>query len=92
MPPSPCPYPCLGFSPPSCKCEAPTHPSNATLQFWESNKINVSGITWENLTVTVSAPSHCFLMSLPRGPGALAWCKAQSPSGDDGLPTVPVLL
>uniref|UniRef100_A0A663EE16 Anion exchange protein n=1 Tax=Aquila chrysaetos chrysaetos TaxID=223781 RepID=A0A663EE16_AQUCH len=35
-----------------CKCEAPTHPSNETLRFWESNKINVSGIAWENLTVT----------------------------------------
>uniref|UniRef100_A0A663FJT3 Anion exchange protein n=1 Tax=Aquila chrysaetos chrysaetos TaxID=223781 RepID=A0A663FJT3_AQUCH len=35
-----------------CKCEAPTHPSNETLRFWESNEINVSGIAWENLTVT----------------------------------------
>ncbi|KAM9603745.1 LOW QUALITY PROTEIN: uncharacterized protein ACIBXB_002879 [Morphnus guianensis] len=35
-----------------CKCEALTHPSNETLRFWESNKINVSGIAWENLTVT----------------------------------------
>ncbi|KAM9603764.1 electroneutral sodium bicarbonate exchanger 1-like [Morphnus guianensis] len=35
-----------------CKCEAPTHPSNETLRFWESNRINVSGIAWENLTVT----------------------------------------
>ncbi|XP_069630765.1 electroneutral sodium bicarbonate exchanger 1-like, partial [Haliaeetus albicilla] len=35
-----------------CKCEAPTHPSNETLRFWASNKINVSGIAWENLTVT----------------------------------------
>ncbi|XP_074878140.1 electroneutral sodium bicarbonate exchanger 1-like [Buteo buteo] len=51
-PPSPFPYPCLGFSPPSCKCEAPTHPSNETLRFWASNGINVSGIAWENLTVT----------------------------------------
>ncbi|XP_049653035.1 electroneutral sodium bicarbonate exchanger 1-like, partial [Accipiter gentilis] len=35
-----------------CKCEAPTHPSNETLRFWASNKINVSGIAWGNLTVT----------------------------------------
>uniref|UniRef100_A0A8B9THF0 Anion exchange protein n=1 Tax=Anas platyrhynchos TaxID=8839 RepID=A0A8B9THF0_ANAPL len=35
-----------------CKCEAPTHPSNETLRFWESNKINVSAIAWGNLTVT----------------------------------------
>ncbi|XP_074878195.1 electroneutral sodium bicarbonate exchanger 1-like [Buteo buteo] len=35
-----------------CKCEAPTHPSNETLRFWASNGINVSGIAWENLTVT----------------------------------------
>ncbi|NXJ76645.1 S4A8 protein, partial [Trogon melanurus] len=35
-----------------CKCEAPTQPSNETLHFWESNKINMSGIAWENLTLT----------------------------------------
>ncbi|NXJ86553.1 S4A8 protein, partial [Trogon melanurus] len=35
-----------------CKCEAPAQPSHETLHFWESNKINVSGIAWENLTVT----------------------------------------
>ncbi|XP_069634022.1 electroneutral sodium bicarbonate exchanger 1-like [Haliaeetus albicilla] len=75
-----------------CKCEAPTHPSNETLRFWASNKINVSGIAWENLTVTVSAPSHCFLAPRPWGPGAFAWCKSQSPSGNDGLQTVLVLL
>ncbi|NXY16638.1 S4A8 protein, partial [Atrichornis clamosus] len=35
-----------------CKCEAPAHPSNETLRFWRSNGIDVSGITWGNLTVT----------------------------------------
>ncbi|XP_074878047.1 electroneutral sodium bicarbonate exchanger 1-like [Buteo buteo] len=59
-PPSPFPYPCLGFSPPSCKCEAPTHPSNETLRFWASNGINVSGIAWENLTVTKFKTSRYF--------------------------------
>uniref|UniRef100_A0A8B9BKA8 Anion exchange protein n=1 Tax=Anser brachyrhynchus TaxID=132585 RepID=A0A8B9BKA8_9AVES len=41
-----------------CKCEAPTHPSNETLHFWESNKINVSAIAWENLTVTECRHLH----------------------------------
>ncbi|KFP85913.1 Electroneutral sodium bicarbonate exchanger 1, partial [Apaloderma vittatum] len=68
-----------------CKCEAPARPSNETARFWESNGINVSGITWENLTVTVSAPSHRFLMPQPGGvhvvpdhgpyaPNVLFWC------------------
>ncbi|KAM6364867.1 electroneutral sodium bicarbonate exchanger 1 isoform 3-T3 [Pluvialis apricaria] len=47
-----------------CKCEAPTHPSNETLQFWESNKINVSRITWENLTVTVRSTISDFAVFL----------------------------
>ncbi|XP_074421092.1 electroneutral sodium bicarbonate exchanger 1 isoform X3 [Larus michahellis] len=47
-----------------CKCEAPTHPSNETLRFWESNKINVSGITWENLTVTVRSTVSDFAVFL----------------------------
>ncbi|XP_074878079.1 electroneutral sodium bicarbonate exchanger 1-like [Buteo buteo] len=63
-PPSPFPYPCLGFSPPSCKCEAPTHPSNETLRFWASNGINVSGIAWENLTVTVRSTVSDFAVFL----------------------------
>lgn len=62
-------YPSLGFSPTSCKCVAPTHASNETLRFWESNQINVSGIAWHNLTVTVSAPSHCFLLPQPWAQG-----------------------
>uniref|UniRef100_A0A8B9VXE6 Anion exchange protein n=1 Tax=Anas zonorhyncha TaxID=75864 RepID=A0A8B9VXE6_9AVES len=41
-----------------CKCEAPTHPSNETLRFWESNKINVSAIAWGNLTVTECRHLH----------------------------------
>ncbi|XP_054255015.1 electroneutral sodium bicarbonate exchanger 1-like [Indicator indicator] len=36
----------------SCKCVAPAQPSNQTLRFWESTKVNVSGIAWHNLTVT----------------------------------------
>ncbi|XP_059688630.1 electroneutral sodium bicarbonate exchanger 1-like, partial [Gavia stellata] len=47
-----------------CKCEAPTHASNETLRFWESNKINVSGIAWENLTVTVRSTVSDFAVFL----------------------------
>ncbi|XP_066841758.1 electroneutral sodium bicarbonate exchanger 1 isoform X5 [Anser cygnoides] len=47
-----------------CKCEAPTHPSNETLHFWESNKINMSAITWENLTVTVRSTISDFAVFL----------------------------
>nr|XP_047910636.1 electroneutral sodium bicarbonate exchanger 1 isoform X4 [Anser cygnoides] len=47
-----------------CKCEAPTHPSNETLHFWESNKINVSAIAWENLTVTVRSTISDFAVFL----------------------------
>ncbi|XP_040395622.1 electroneutral sodium bicarbonate exchanger 1 isoform X3 [Cygnus olor] len=47
-----------------CKCEAPTHPSNETLHFWESNKINVSAIAWENLTVTVRSAISDFAVFL----------------------------
>ncbi|XP_030366533.1 electroneutral sodium bicarbonate exchanger 1 isoform X2 [Strigops habroptila] len=47
-----------------CKCEAPTHPSNETRRFWESNKINVSGIAWENLTVTVRSTVSDFAVFL----------------------------
>ncbi|NXP47149.1 S4A8 protein, partial [Heliornis fulica] len=35
-----------------CKCKAPTNLSKQTLQFWESYGINMSDITWENLTET----------------------------------------
>ncbi|NXR13015.1 S4A10 protein, partial [Semnornis frantzii] len=77
----------LGFSPASCKCVAPTHPSNETLHFWESSKTNVSAIAWDNLTVTVSAPSHCFLLTQPWARGAFSPCKRQSPLGGDGLPS-----
>ncbi|XP_074913864.1 electroneutral sodium bicarbonate exchanger 1-like [Buteo buteo] len=47
-----------------CKCEAPTHPSNETLRFWASNGINVSGIAWENLTVTVRSTVSDFAVFL----------------------------
>ncbi|NWS35426.1 S4A8 protein, partial [Polioptila caerulea] len=49
-----------------------THPSNETLRLWRSNGINVSGITWGNLTVTVSALGHHSSGS----PGALSGAKA----------------
>ncbi|XP_059688614.1 electroneutral sodium bicarbonate exchanger 1-like [Gavia stellata] len=63
-----------------CKCEAPTHPSNETLRFWESNKINVSGIAWENLTVTECRYLHGEFQGPACGPNGpytpdvLFWC------------------
>ncbi|OXB56716.1 hypothetical protein ASZ78_006910 [Callipepla squamata] len=41
-----------------CKCEAPTHPTNETLHFWQSNGINPAAITWENLTVSECRHLH----------------------------------
>ncbi|XP_065606120.1 electroneutral sodium bicarbonate exchanger 1 [Cyrtonyx montezumae] len=41
-----------------CKCEAPTHPTNETLHFWQSNEINPAAITWENLTVSECRHLH----------------------------------
>ncbi|XP_054668286.1 electroneutral sodium bicarbonate exchanger 1-like [Grus americana] len=63
-----------------CKCEAPSHPSNATLRFWESNEINVSGIAWENLTVTECRYLHGEFhgpacgRNGPYAPNVLFWC------------------
>uniref|UniRef100_A0A8C8E5S9 Anion exchange protein n=1 Tax=Otus sunia TaxID=257818 RepID=A0A8C8E5S9_9STRI len=63
-----------------CKCEAPTHPSNETLRFWESNKIDVSGIAWENLTVTECRYLHGEFQGPacghngPYAPNVLFWC------------------
>ncbi|NWW86368.1 S4A8 protein, partial [Rhynochetos jubatus] len=63
-----------------CKCEAPTHPSNETLRFWKSNKINVSGIAWENLTVTECRYLHGEFQGPacghngPYTPNVLFWC------------------
>lgn len=67
-----------------CKCEPPAHPSNETLRLWRKNGINVSGITWGNLTVTVSAPGHWFLLEARGGQGRSQVPKAPS-SGDFGL-------
>ncbi|XP_017588861.1 PREDICTED: electroneutral sodium bicarbonate exchanger 1 isoform X4 [Corvus brachyrhynchos] len=47
-----------------CKCEPPAHPSNETLRFWRSNGINVSGISWGNLTVTVRSTVSDFAVFL----------------------------
>uniref|UniRef100_A0A663N5B8 Anion exchange protein n=1 Tax=Athene cunicularia TaxID=194338 RepID=A0A663N5B8_ATHCN len=63
-----------------CKCEAPTHPSNETLRFWESNNITVSGIAWENLTVTECRYLHGEFQGSacghngPYAPNVLFWC------------------
>uniref|UniRef100_A0A663LPQ3 Anion exchange protein n=1 Tax=Athene cunicularia TaxID=194338 RepID=A0A663LPQ3_ATHCN len=63
-----------------CKCEAPAHPSNETLRFWESNNITVSGIAWENLTVTECRYLHGEFQGPacgrngPYAPNVLFWC------------------
>ncbi|XP_010004128.1 PREDICTED: electroneutral sodium bicarbonate exchanger 1 [Chaetura pelagica] len=63
-----------------CKCEAPTHPSNETLKFWGSKKINVSDIAWENLTVTECRYLHGEFQGPacghngPYTPNVLFWC------------------
>ncbi|NXB64754.1 S4A8 protein, partial [Struthidea cinerea] len=63
-----------------CKCEPPAHPSNETLRFWRSNGINVSGITWGNLTVTECRSLHGEFQGPacgrngPYAPNVLFWC------------------
>ncbi|NXH61623.1 S4A8 protein, partial [Rhabdornis inornatus] len=63
-----------------CKCEPPAHPSNETLRFWRSNRINVSGITWGNLTVTECRSLHGEFQGPacghngPYAPNVLFWC------------------
>ncbi|NXP67401.1 S4A8 protein, partial [Chloropsis cyanopogon] len=63
-----------------CKCEPPAHPSNETLRFWQSNGINVSGITWGNLTVTECRSLHGEFQGPacghngPYAPNVLFWC------------------
>ncbi|XP_071620593.1 electroneutral sodium bicarbonate exchanger 1-like isoform X2 [Heliangelus exortis] len=63
-----------------CKCEAPVHPGNETLQFWQSNNINVSGITWGSLTVTECISLHGEFHgpacghSGPYTPNIFLWC------------------
>ncbi|XP_072214162.1 electroneutral sodium bicarbonate exchanger 1 isoform X3 [Excalfactoria chinensis] len=50
-----------------CKCEAPTHPTNETLRFWQSNEVNPAAIAWENLTVSPTRDDRGWLMN-PIGP------------------------
>ncbi|NXB28924.1 S4A8 protein, partial [Eulacestoma nigropectus] len=63
-----------------CKCEPPAHPSNETLRLWRSNGINVSGITWGNLTVTECRSLHGEFQGPacgrngPYAPNVLFWC------------------
>ncbi|NWT75771.1 S4A8 protein, partial [Prunella himalayana] len=63
-----------------CKCEPPAHPSNETLRFWRSKGINVSGITWGNLTVTECRSLHGEFHGPacghngPYAPNVLFWC------------------
>ncbi|NXQ13449.1 S4A8 protein, partial [Peucedramus taeniatus] len=63
-----------------CKCEPPAHPSNETLRFWWSNRINVSRITWGNLTVTECRYLHGEFhgpacgQNGPYAPNVLFWC------------------
>uniref|UniRef100_A0A8D2MQM6 Anion exchange protein n=1 Tax=Zonotrichia albicollis TaxID=44394 RepID=A0A8D2MQM6_ZONAL len=63
-----------------CKCEPPAHPSNETLRIWRSNGVNVSGITWGNLTVTECRSLHGEFHGPacghngPYAPNVLFWC------------------
>ncbi|KAL9815804.1 LOW QUALITY PROTEIN: electroneutral sodium bicarbonate exchanger 1-like [Geothlypis trichas] len=63
-----------------CKCEPPAHPSNETLRIWRSNGVNVSGITWGNLTVTECRSLHGEFhgpacgQNGPYAPNVLFWC------------------
>ncbi|XP_061211082.1 electroneutral sodium bicarbonate exchanger 1 [Neopsephotus bourkii] len=63
-----------------CKCEPPAHPSNETRRFWDTNGINVSSITWENLTVTECRRAHGEFRGPacgrngPYAPNVLFWC------------------
>ncbi|NXM50942.1 S4A8 protein, partial [Gymnorhina tibicen] len=63
-----------------CKCEPPAHPSNETLRFWRTGGINVSGITWGNLTVTECRSLHGEFQGPacgrngPYAPNVLFWC------------------
>uniref|UniRef100_A0A803YQL9 Anion exchange protein n=1 Tax=Meleagris gallopavo TaxID=9103 RepID=A0A803YQL9_MELGA len=41
-----------------CKCAAPTHPTNETLHFWQSNEVKPAAIAWENLTVSECRHLH----------------------------------
>ncbi|XP_016160478.1 PREDICTED: electroneutral sodium bicarbonate exchanger 1 [Ficedula albicollis] len=63
-----------------CKCEPPARPSNETLRFWRSSGIDVSGITWGNLTVTECRSLHGEFQGPacghngPYAPNVLFWC------------------
>ncbi|NWU21659.1 S4A8 protein, partial [Dyaphorophyia castanea] len=63
-----------------CKCVPPAHPSNETLRFWRAGGINVSGITWANLTVTECRSLHGEFQGPacghngPYAPNVLFWC------------------
>uniref|UniRef100_A0A8C5TIL2 Anion exchange protein n=1 Tax=Malurus cyaneus samueli TaxID=2593467 RepID=A0A8C5TIL2_9PASS len=63
-----------------CKCEPPAHPSNETLRLWRTNGINVSGVTWANLTVSECRSLHGEFHGPacghdgPYAPNVLFWC------------------
>ncbi|NWI73234.1 S4A8 protein, partial [Dryoscopus gambensis] len=63
-----------------CKCDPPAHPSNETLRLWRASGINVSGITWGNLTVTECRSLHGEFQGPacgrngPYAPNVLFWC------------------
>ncbi|KAM9371414.1 electroneutral sodium bicarbonate exchanger 1-like [Phaethornis superciliosus] len=63
-----------------CKCRVPTEPTLEAMQFWASNNINVSSISWGSLTVTECSHLHgefhgpaCGL-SGPYTPNIFLWC------------------
>ncbi|ETE71909.1 Electroneutral sodium bicarbonate exchanger 1, partial [Ophiophagus hannah] len=63
-----------------CRCAAPTHPSNDTLMYWNSQNINPSKVVWANLTVSQCQQMHGeFIGSTcgttgPLTPDVLLWC------------------
>uniref|UniRef100_A0A8C6VJH2 Anion exchange protein n=1 Tax=Naja naja TaxID=35670 RepID=A0A8C6VJH2_NAJNA len=56
-----------------CRCAAPSHPSNDTLMYWNSQNINPSKVVWANLTV-----SQIFIVYMwshrTSYPDVLLWC------------------
>ncbi|XP_058889726.1 sodium-driven chloride bicarbonate exchanger-like isoform X2 [Acipenser ruthenus] len=64
----------------SCVCTEPTNPSNNTLEYWDSQNITVSDVTWGSLDVHACIEKHGeFLGNAcgPHGPyvpDVLFWC------------------
>uniref|UniRef100_A0A8C6VNW9 Anion exchange protein n=1 Tax=Naja naja TaxID=35670 RepID=A0A8C6VNW9_NAJNA len=59
-----------------CRCAAPSHPSNDTLMYWNSQNINPSKVVWANLTVSCEYTIFIVYMWSHRTsyPDVLLWC------------------